>query len=171
VRRLLAERTLVVLIFMFCSGVAIIVWHVSRLQANLIASLSFTHARLYAQAVETFRTLYTVEVVGRAQTVGVDVTHDYAAKAGAIPLPATLTILFGTHLAAQGIGGQTRLYSDEPFPWRPDGGPQDDFEHQALQSPAATPRAALCAPGSLPGPPSLALCHGGPHARAVCQLS
>src|SRR5512132_3808137 len=61
VRRLLAERTLVVLILMFCSGVAIIVWHVSRLQANLIASISFTHAALYAQAVEAFRTLYTAE--------------------------------------------------------------------------------------------------------------
>ena len=90
VRRLLAERTLVVLILMFCSAVAIIVWHVSHLQANLIASVSVTHAALYAQAVEAFRTLYTAEVVGRAQTAGVDVTHDYAAKAGAIPLPATL---------------------------------------------------------------------------------
>jgi hypothetical protein len=128
VRRLLAERTLVVLILMFCSGAAIIVRHVSRLQANLIASVSFTHAALYAQAVEAFRTLYSAELVGRAQTVGVDVTHDYVAKAGAIPLPATLTILFGTHLAAQGIGGQTRLSSDELFSWRPDGGPQDDFE-------------------------------------------
>jgi signal transduction histidine kinase len=134
VRRLLAERTLVVLILMFCAAVAIIVWHVSHLQANLIASVSFTHAALYAQAIEAFRTLYTAEVVGRAQTTGVDVTHDYAAKAGAIPLPATLTILFGTHLAAQGMGGHTRLYSDAPFPWRPDGGPQDDFERQALQA-------------------------------------
>ena len=107
VRRLLAERTLVVLILMCCAAVAIIVWHISRLQANLIASVSFTHAALYAQAVEAFRTLYTAEVVGRAQTAGVDVTHDYAAKAGTIPLPATLTILFGTQLAAQGMGGQT----------------------------------------------------------------
>jgi signal transduction histidine kinase len=155
VRRLLAERTLVVLILMFCSAVAIIVWHVSRLQANLIASVSLTHAALYAQAVEAFRTLYTAEVVGRAQTAGVDVTHDYAAKAGAIPLPATLTILFGTHLAAQGLGAETRLYSDAPFPWRPDGGPQDDFERQALQSLRRHPEQPFARVDSFQGRPAL----------------
>jgi signal transduction histidine kinase len=155
VRGLLAEGTLVLLILMFCAGVAIIVWYVSRLQANLIASVSFTHAALYAQAIEAFRTLYTSEVVGRAQTAGVDITHDYAAKAGAIPLPATLTILFGAHLAAQGRGGQTRLYSDKPFPWRPDGGPQDDFEHQALQSLRLHPEQPFARVESFQGRPAL----------------
>jgi signal transduction histidine kinase len=155
VRRLLAERTLLVLILMFCSSVAIIVWHVSRLQANLIASVSFAHAARYAQAIEAFRTLYTAEVVGRAQTAGVDVTHDYAAKAGAIPLPATLTILFGTHLAAQGLGGHTRLYSDAPFPWRPDGGPQDDFERQALHALRRHPEQPFARVESFQGRPAL----------------
>jgi hypothetical protein len=94
---------------MFCTGVAIIVWHVSRLQAHLIESVALTHASLYTQVLEEFRTLYTSEVAVRVQVKGVDVTHDYAAKEGAIPLPATLSILLGNHLAAKGTGGQTRL--------------------------------------------------------------
>jgi signal transduction histidine kinase len=132
-RRLLYERTLLVLIIMFSTGVVIILWHVYRLQSNLIESVTLSNASLYAQALEEFRTLYTSEVAVRAQTNGVEVTHDYDAKEGAIPLPATLSLLLGNRIAAQGTGGQPRLYSDYPFPWRQNGGPQDDFEKQALQ--------------------------------------
>jgi signal transduction histidine kinase len=131
--RLLYERTLLVLTIMFCIGIAIILWHVSRLQSNLVESVTLTHASLYAQALEEFRTLYTSEVAARAQAKGVEVTHDYAAKEGAIPLPVTLTIQLGEHIAAKGTGGQPRLYSDYPFPGRQDGGPQDDFEREALR--------------------------------------
>jgi adenylate cyclase len=129
---LLYERPLSVLTIMFCIGVAIILWHVWRLQFGLIESVTVNDASLYAQALEEFRTLYTSEVVIRARTKGLEVTHDYDSKEGAIPLPVTLSILLGNHLAAKGTGGETRLYSDYPFPWRKNGGPQDDFERQAL---------------------------------------
>src|SRR5215510_14348176 len=132
-RRLLYERTLLVLTIMFGTGVVIILWHVYRLQSNLIESVTLNNASLYAQALEEFRTLYTSEVAVRAQMKGVEVTHDYDAKEGAIPLPATLSLLLGKHIAAKGTGGQPRLYSDYPFPWRQNSGPQDDFERQALQ--------------------------------------
>jgi adenylate cyclase len=132
-RRLLYGRPLLILTIMFCTGVVIILWHVSRLQSNLIESVALNNASLYAQALEEFRTLYTSEVAVRAQTIGVKVTHDYDAKEGAIPLPATLSLLLGNHIAAKGTGGQPRLYSDNLCPWRQNGGPQDDFEKQALQ--------------------------------------
>jgi len=132
-RRLLYERTLLVLTIMFGTGVVIILWHVYRLQSNLIESVTLNNASLYAQALEEFRTLYTSEVAVRARMKGVEVTHDYDTKEGAIPLPATLSLLLGNHIAAKGTGGQPRLYSDYPFPWRQNSGPQDDFERQALQ--------------------------------------
>jgi adenylate cyclase len=131
--RLLYEHTLLVLTIMFGTGVVIILWHVYRLQSNLIESVTLNHTSLYAQALEEFRTLYTSEVAVRARMKGVEVTHDYDAKEGAIPLPATLSLLLGNHIAAKGTGGQPRLYSDYPFPWRQNSGPQDDFERQALQ--------------------------------------
>lgn len=154
-RRLLYERTLLVLTIMFSTGVVIILWHVYRLQSNLIESVTLNNASLYAQALEEFRTLYTSEVAVRVQTKGVEVTHDYDAKEGAIPLPATLSLLLGNHIAAKGSGGQPRLYSDYPFHWRQHGGPQDDFERQALQYLRQHPDQAFTRFEDFKGRPSL----------------
>jgi tRNA A-37 threonylcarbamoyl transferase component Bud32 len=64
---------------------------------------------------------------------GIDVTHDYATKYLAIPLPATLTIDLGKNISEKGqFGMQVRLYSAYPFRSRKDGGPKDDFEREAL---------------------------------------
>ena len=92
------------------------------------------HAYQYARALEEFRTLYTNEVVSRARDAGVTVTHDYARKPGAIPLPATLSIMLGERLDGR-PGTTVRLFSDTPFPWRAGiGGPRDDFERSALRA-------------------------------------
>ena len=48
------------------------------------------------------------------------------------PLPATFTIEAGKRISRLKTGMQVRLFSDFPFPWRTDGGPQDGFEHKAL---------------------------------------
>ena len=61
------------------------------------------------------------------------VTHDYANRQGAIPLPATMTIVLGQHISDRSQSGvQVRLYNDLPFRKRPNGTPQDEFEWQAL---------------------------------------
>jgi hypothetical protein len=74
------------------------------------------------------------EAVDRAMPAGVAVTHDYATRKGAMPLPATLTIDLGRHLSARSESGMmVRLYSDYPWRFRTDGGPADEFERNALQ--------------------------------------
>src|SRR6185312_14502306 len=61
------------------------------------------------------------------------VTHDYAARKDALPLPATLTIDLGRQITARSATGmQVRLYSDYPWKFRKDGGPADGFERNAL---------------------------------------
>jgi adenylate cyclase len=78
--------------------------------------------------------VYSQEVVERAQKGGVQATHDYRHKIGTIPLPATLTIDLGDSISKKSeTGMQVRLYSDHPFKSRPDGGPKDDFQRQALK--------------------------------------
>lgn len=47
-------------------------------------------------------------------------------------MPATLTNDLGKRIAANNSGVEVRLYSDDPFPWRLDGGPHDAFEARAL---------------------------------------
>src|SRR5215475_649928 len=130
--RLLHERTILVLTILFGIGVVCMLWYVSHLQANLIASTVLQDASLYSQALEEFRTLYTSEVVDAVMKHGIGVTHDYASIEGAIPLPVTLTLLLGKRIGAHGSGAQTRLYSPYPFPWRrEEGGLQDAFGQEA----------------------------------------
>src|SRR5712691_720356 len=57
--RLLHERTILVLLLLFCLGMGCMLWYVSRLQSNLIASIALQDASLYAQALAEFCTLYT----------------------------------------------------------------------------------------------------------------
>ena len=75
--RLLHERTILVLLLLFCLGVGCMLWYVSRLQSNLITSIALQDASLYAQALAEFRTLYTSEVVETVRSHGIEVTHDY----------------------------------------------------------------------------------------------
>ena len=117
---------------MFCVGVVGVLWQVSRLQSDLVESVTVQHAALYSQALAEFRTLYTSEVVERVRGHGIDVTHDYATREKTIPLPATLSMRLGMSIGARGSGAQTRLYSAYPFPWRQEeGGLQDAFAQAA----------------------------------------
>src|SRR5215510_12868315 len=102
--RLLHERTILVLLLLFCLGMGCMLWHVSRLQSSLIASIALQDASFYAQALAEFRTLYTSEVVETVRQLGIEVTHDYMGHAGAIPLPVTLTMLLGERISAHEAG-------------------------------------------------------------------
>jgi len=130
--RLLHERTILVLLLLFCLVMGCMLWYVSRLQSNLIASIALQDASLYAQALAEFRTLYTSEVVETVRPRGIEVTHDYMTHAGAIPLPVTLTMLLGKRISAHEAGAQIRLYSPYPFPSRrAEGGLHDAFGQAA----------------------------------------
>ncbi|MBM3463776.1 MAG: response regulator, partial [Armatimonadetes bacterium] len=95
---------------------------------------------LFSEALAEMRTLYTSEVVETVRAQGIPVSHDYKKIKGAIPLPATLSMRLGNRLAEKGSGGETRLYSDYPFPGGTGKGPQDDFEREALQHLRADPK-------------------------------
>jgi len=113
--------------------------YASQLAENLLESVALDGAARNAQALQEFRTLYTSEVVERALASGVTVTHDYEEQTNAIPLPATFSIMLGNRMTSA-EGGQVRLYSDYPFPWRTsEGGPQDEFERQALEALSLNP--------------------------------
>ena len=114
-------------------GLANTVQNVLQLERNLVEGLAIEDAARYSDALREFRTLYTSEVVERALAGGTQITHDYESHPGAIPLPATLSILLGKRLT-KSPGGDVRLYSDVPFPWRAEAGqPLDDFQSTALK--------------------------------------
>ena len=129
---LVYRHTIIALTIILCINVASMLWYVSRHQSNLIETMALENALLYSQALTEFRTLYTREVVERVRAQGIEVTHDYEMKPGAIPLPATLSMKLGKSIGQRSSGTETRLYSAFPFPWRREtGGLQDDFAKEA----------------------------------------
>jgi serine/threonine protein kinase len=92
------------------------------------------NARLTLEALKEFNEYYTTEVVGRLTDRSLQVTHDYAGKKNAIPLPATMSVELADRISHKNPSLKIRLYSDLPFPWRQEsGGPKDQFERDALQ--------------------------------------
>lgn len=103
-------------------------------QKNMLESNSIEDAKLYAQAILNFRTLYTDEVVNKIQKKGgFEITHEHMGNPNAIPLPATLSIELGKLISESMSGGEIQLYSAYPFPWRVDtgGGLNDSFKRMA----------------------------------------
>ena len=130
---LLRDHTIPVLTVLFCAATAIALWQLSRLSLQLVQSTALQGASLQSNSLRELRKLYTSEVADRVAPHGIEVTHDYANKEGAIPLPATFSMELSERISKQSTGMQARLYSDFPFPWRKDGGPRDDFEREAIR--------------------------------------
>jgi tRNA A-37 threonylcarbamoyl transferase component Bud32 len=107
-------------------GSAFGLWHLSFLSEYLVRSTAIEGAAQQSEMLDVVMAHYSSEVVERVQSRGIAVTHDYASRNGAIPLPYTFTIDAGQKV------GVFRIYSDYPFRSRGDGGPRDDFERDAL---------------------------------------
>ncbi len=115
-------------------GSAFGLWHLSRLSEQLVR-IDGARERGPAgrDARRRQRPLYARRSSSGSSPTGSSVTHDYASKKGAIPLPATFTIESGERIGERSKTGMLfRLYSDYPFRSRKDGGPHDDFERVAL---------------------------------------
>jgi len=114
-------------------GSAFGLWHLSRLSKQLVESTALESAAQEASMLEEVNNVYSADVAERVKPLGVLITNDYLDHPGAIPVPATLTIVLGRHMSTKDQEGmQVRLYSDYPFYSRKDGGPQDEFEKEAL---------------------------------------
>lgn len=134
-RRCLAfwhEKPILTLMVCLAGTIAAVLWHQARTHDKAVRSTILQEAAGQLVMLEEFRSLYTSEVVSRVSGHGIEVTHDYAENEGAIPLPATLSMLLGERISAMSGGGSMRLYSPYPFPWREGtGGVLDDFERAA----------------------------------------
>jgi hypothetical protein len=121
------------LLFAVTLGSAFGLLYLSRLSRQLVESTAIESAGQQAEMLDVINALYTSQVVERVQKHGILVTHDYATRTAAIPLPVVFTIESGQRMGERSkTGMRYRLYSDFPFRSRKDGGPHDDFERVAL---------------------------------------
>jgi serine/threonine protein kinase len=108
-------------------------WYLSRLTDSLVKEAALESAAQQSDILDEVNASYS-DVVKRAIAGHLDVTHDYAGKADAIPIPATFTIELGQQISDRSTTGmQIRLYSDYPFRSRRGGGPHDQFERDAWE--------------------------------------
>jgi methyl-accepting chemotaxis protein len=108
-----------------------VVWYVQCLARDQAVRMALDEAKRLSTQVQETREYYTNNVVAKAREQNVVVTHDYAQKPGAIPLPATMIHELNETLSKR-EGYTMRLYSKYPFPHRQNGGPRDAFEEEAL---------------------------------------
>ncbi|MEO2045150.1 MAG: DUF3365 domain-containing protein [Pirellulales bacterium] len=124
---------------LFLGIIAMALWSVSRSSSRMIEKTTLNDAAIYTYALTEFRKSYTSEVVTAAKANGMKVSHDYQNYSNGIPWPATLSMLLGNRIHKHASGGSARLYSDYPFPWREEGGPNNQFERDALTQLRANP--------------------------------
>lgn len=112
------------------------------LSEELTQKSAVNSAEIYTRALKKIRSLYSSEVVDAASKNGMLVTHDYDKLEGAIPLPATFSMLIGKQIGAQN-DAESRLYSPYPFPWSEDtGGLKSEFAKKAWSYLQANPDSA-----------------------------
>lgn len=135
ISQLIYKRIILAVTILFCVGVAVAMTNMSQLSSSLIASQALQNATLYAQSIREARTLYSSDVVNPLKSEKlINFTHDYNPTKTTVPVPATFLIELGKHITEKNPEVSVRLYSNYPFPWREkEGGPQDDFEREAIK--------------------------------------
>jgi hypothetical protein len=117
---------------LFAPAVALIT--LSLLSARLVRSSALESAAQQAELLEEANKEYS-RIVQRVEKANYTVNKTVPPTPGTVPLsiPATFLHDVGAQLAQTSrTGVRVRQYSDEPFPWRTDGGPRDEFERTAL---------------------------------------
>jgi serine/threonine protein kinase len=107
----------------------------SLLSARLVRSSALESAAQQAELLEEANNEYS-RIVARVEHAHYPVNKTVPPTPGTVPLsiPATFLHDVGQQLAQTSkTGVNVRQYSDYPFPWRTDGGPQDEFGREALR--------------------------------------
>jgi hypothetical protein len=107
----------------------------SLLSARLVRSAALESAVQQAELLEKADIEYT-RIVKRVEAAHFRVNRTVPPTPGTVPLSIPATFLYdiaGNSGPSSKTGVEMRQYSDHPFPWRPNGGPPDDFGREALR--------------------------------------
>jgi methyl-accepting chemotaxis protein len=119
-----------IIAFTLLVGVGV-AWYGRQQATDQAVQTALAEARRLANHVLMVREYYTNKVVAPARAHRLDVSADYAGKADAIPLPATMVHELNDAVTRK-EGYTVRLYSRFPFPRRQNTATRDAFEEEAL---------------------------------------
>ena len=107
------------------------IFRLAKLGEDMVEQTALASAAMKAQILQDVNSYYSSGVASRVDREHVEVTYDYASKAGAIPIPATFLTELGERISAHTGGVKVRQYSDYPFQFR-QAWKLDAFEETAL---------------------------------------
>lgn len=112
-----------------CFGSVAGFWYLSSLSTYFVEATALDSTKMEIAMLEEVNAFYS-DVVDRVDLNKTPVTHEYATRKNALPLPATFLIDVGQRISRTESGMQVRLYSDHP--WRKNTPGKDSFEQKAL---------------------------------------
>jgi len=114
-------------------GSAAGLWYLSSLSEYFVRETALAGARLETKMLDEVWRFYSDEISDiDPKTTNVSITENYRTVHPALPLPASFAIDLGERISRRNPGMEVRVYSRYPWPDRKDGGPQGDFDRQAL---------------------------------------
>lgn len=128
----LARRPMTALSICALISVVLIVGQIYKVFMETGYRTALEAATSYSTSISDVREYYSSRIVPRMREAGITISHDYEKDEKAIPLPATLTIEIGEQSSSRRSGGEFRLFSSQPFPWRETGGAQNSLEQEVL---------------------------------------
>lgn len=137
---------------MLCAGVAAALLNMARLSSTLLEKQALKNSIAYAQVLTHTRSFYSEAIISKfRKSKGMAVSHIYENLEQVIPIPTTFLLELSSRINADSRGLEVRLYSDYPFPNRPEGGPHDEFEWEALKRLRENPQISVSRIESLNG--------------------
>ena len=132
--QIICKRVTIILVSLLCLSLVVSFVGLYCLSINLLESQAMQYAMVSVKTLNEARRLYSKNVIERLKPIdGITIAPEYHSIGGGIPNPATYTIELGDSLSDESQGLLFRLYSEYPFPNRQKtGGPQDRFQHDAL---------------------------------------
>lgn len=109
------ERIAIVTLVLLLIGLPLAVWTDTK---NLTAAALQRQATDVNKVITNIRGYYSNNIVGRVQAKqgnGIQLSHNYEAIPGAIPIPATLSLELGKVIGDGNTNISYRFFSDVPF--------------------------------------------------------
>jgi hypothetical protein len=113
-------------------------WYLWSLSTYFVQATALDSTRMEIAMLEEVNAFYS-DIVDRIDWNKTPVTHEYATRKNALPLPATFLIDAGQRISKTESGMRVRLYSS--YPWRRNAEPRDAFEERVLATLAERARA------------------------------
>jgi serine/threonine protein kinase len=106
--------------------------YLSRLSEYFVQQTALESAELETKMLDEAWRFYSEEIEDVSKSTNIPITENYKTIHPALPLPASFAIDLAERISQRSPGMEFRVYSRYPWPDRKDGGPQSEFDLQAL---------------------------------------